>query len=757
MVRIALWTVMNKLSPSRAKGKSSPRSSPVPSSSPSIHVEELGELSDKENQDPSVVENYQPSPPTVEVIDYTSPPTVEVVDYTSPPTVEVVDYTQTSPPTVEVIDNATSVEEQSSPQPSPVPSSSPSTTTTSVEELSPLSDKESQEPPNAENHQPRPPSDELDDDLYNVVVIDSPKRPKRSSFILEGFEDDDLYNVCEPKELSPIPGLGLYDVKKDATPTPVPDSDTTAKKDLTPTQEPKSDTTQQEPTPAQEPESDTTQKDPAPTQEEKSDTANQDPTPTQGSESDTTKKDLTPAQKSKSDNKKQVSEGIPGLVYYQKRPLARDDDDTDSPAKKLKANDDSDRTVIPQNNLGFGSRIPTFNFKGSFFRQLELKERIMIVNHQHLGDRRMDTRLFISSVVPATPGDPDTAAIRRSAPRVFVKLLHPSPGYGVNTTEITAYKRIDRLKNILDSEVKKFSIFVLSLEAYISCYGGPTMTTQIFVMPLLKRDLSAALRERNQYDGPSENVQLWIAQIAAGVHFLHNCGIMHRDLKSENILLDAGDNALVTDFGNSFVQVDWINAKLDYDLLYSRANLGTPGWLAPEVEQGLWYGPASDWWGVGAIMLEAMVHPANFYMALSQFRATRLLYPRSRSGADAKFAFETEQTSVPCAFAREVLWMLLHHDPRDRYRYDQLYSHTYFAVYRDGRVVSIFDILEFETAARLNKAKQESGPTSEDPTEDHHQLPYKCDLWRFDHPGTNAEVWLPSYSKIHQIIDKAYE
>lgn len=50
---------------------------------------------------------------------------------------------------------------------------------------------------------------------------------------------------------------------------------------------------------------------------------------------------------------------------------------------------------------------------------------------------------------------------------------------------------------------------------------------------------------------PIEIVQLYVAQIALAIDFLHNAGIVYRDLKPENVLLDADANVKLIDFGLS--------------------------------------------------------------------------------------------------------------------------------------------------------------------------------------------------------------
>ena len=89
-------------------------------------------------------------------------------------------------------------------------------------------------------------------------------------------------------------------------------------------------------------------------------------------------------------------------------------------------------------------------------------------------------------------------------------------------------------------------------------------------------------------------------------------GIIHRDIKPENILLCPGTmNARITDFTNAWVApIDnaFISVQdtkpLCYREVYSRNNIGTLSYLAPEMHCNAWYGPAVDWWALGCVVYD---------------------------------------------------------------------------------------------------------------------------------------------------------
>lgn len=100
---------------------------------------------------------------------------------------------------------------------------------------------------------------------------------------------------------------------------------------------------------------------------------------------------------------------------------------------------------------------------------------------------------------------------------------------------------------------------------------------------------------------PETTAVFYLAELVLALSHLHqNVGVVYRDLKPENCLLDAEGHLLLTDFGLSKVKTDDSRC---------RSFLGTPEYMAPEILSGdgkREYGAEVDWWGVGALAVDLM-------------------------------------------------------------------------------------------------------------------------------------------------------
>lgn len=130
-----------------------------------------------------------------------------------------------------------------------------------------------------------------------------------------------------------------------------------------------------------------------------------------------------------------------------------------------------------------------------------------------------------------------------------------------------------------------------------------------FVMDLVLYENGEAytLDDLKPGDASEEVLASWFESLAAALEYIHGEGIVHRDIKPNNLLLDASGNVVIGDFGVSRFFGEDIRERVSARNTMSmvtdggRLVMGTAGFIAPEVERGEEVTPAADYYALGMV------------------------------------------------------------------------------------------------------------------------------------------------------------
>uniref|UniRef100_A0A452HG20 non-specific serine/threonine protein kinase n=1 Tax=Gopherus agassizii TaxID=38772 RepID=A0A452HG20_9SAUR len=178
-------------------------------------------------------------------------------------------------------------------------------------------------------------------------------------------------------------------------------------------------------------------------------------------------------------------------------------------------------------------------------------------------------------------------------------------------------------------------------------------------------------------------------QIVAAVHFCHCCNIVHRDLKAENLLLDANLNIKIADFGFS-------NIFTPGQLL--KTWCGSPPYAAPELFEGKEYdGPKVDIWSLGVVLYVLVCGALPFDGSTLQNLRARVLSGKFR----IPFFMSTE--------CEHLIRHMLVLDPSKRLSMEQICKHKWMKL---GEADAEFDRLIAE--CQHLKIERQMEPLNED-------------------------------------------
>uniref|UniRef100_A0A8C8CAF1 Serine/threonine-protein kinase PLK n=1 Tax=Oncorhynchus tshawytscha TaxID=74940 RepID=A0A8C8CAF1_ONCTS len=178
----------------------------------------------------------------------------------------------------------------------------------------------------------------------------------------------------------------------------------------------------------------------------------------------------------------------------------------------------------------------------------------------------------------------------------------------------------------------------------------------IFLELCSRKSLAHIWKARHTLTDPE--VRYYLRQIISGLKYLHNRGILHRDLKLGNFFVNENMELRLGDFG--------LAAKLEKVEQRKKTICGTPNYLAPEVLNRQGHGTESDVWSLGCVMYTLMCGNPPF----------ETLDLKETYKCIKEVKYNLPSTLSPAA--QKLISGILQKDPSDRLTLDQILNHQFF-------------------------------------------------------------------------------
>ncbi|KAH3743237.1 Cytokinesis protein sepH [Pelomyxa schiedti] len=211
-----------------------------------------------------------------------------------------------------------------------------------------------------------------------------------------------------------------------------------------------------------------------------------------------------------------------------------------------------------------------------------------------------------------------------------------------STGEVVAAKRIET-KGIPKASLASFHneiklLSVLKHDNIVRILGSWECPPHVYIFLEYAQNgsLLKLLKELNHL--PEHSIAVYVAQILKALAYLHEKGVIHRDIKAANVLLSNQGKVLLSDFGVAALE----DGGKHYTVV------GSPFWMAPEVITESGHNTLSDIWSLGCTIVELLTGEPPYF----KFNAMSAMFKIVQSPMPIPNASQPLQNFLMCCFQK---------------------------------------------------------------------------------------------------------
>jgi len=262
-------------------------------------------------------------------------------------------------------------------------------------------------------------------------------------------------------------------------------------------------------------------------------------------------------------------------------------------------------------------------------------------------------------------------------------------------------EQAEQVRTEIKSLIRINNKHVMKLFAYnLNCKypekSGKELNTILLVLEFCPGgELFDILYYTNQLD--EKTARTYFRQMMVGLKACHDAGIVHRDIKPQNLLMDANYQLKITDFGLSFL------SEKEQEAIMKTSYVGTRGYQAPELLKKKKYNKKCDVFSAGVVLFILLTGYPPFEQAMK----TDKWYLPLCSG-NASLFWEQHKGCGVSSLCQSLLTKMLAYKPSNRISVEDIMKDEWYLkeVHGDAQLAKVLHKKHKESVARRKKDKK---------------------------------------------------